>query len=376
MNTPKSYFAFTLFLMLSILVISCSTEEVIPDTESENEMTDTTGEDNENTDDPDDSDNPEEPEAPSTLTLEDGFTIDEAYQFTNLILSESEYNKFLVDEGDMRMVTNKVYEYFNDDFDFIIVLNVEDSQPSNLYYGLSTPAQSDIEGLGRNIWDNTAAFGSSGKLKTVIHMPRAEYIRNGPFLHEIQHYWTNHGIIPTTAGGHWGYSNVGGQLGGFEEIEDLGSGRYRGSVGGEVGFGTVANGGNSVPYANLELYAMGLIGPDELESVIVAENPASTGEFGVFTADALTTYTAANIIAEHGDRVPSYGSAQTEFRALVVVLSTGAVPQDTWDTLNSNLENFAKQGEPDSSWGNLYNFWTATGGRASFSFEIVGGNVK
>ncbi|MCL6265921.1 hypothetical protein [Flagellimonas myxillae] len=376
MSNPKSYLAFAFCLLLSIVVLSCSTEEVTPDTESENEMTDTNGEDNENTDDPDDSDNTEEPEAPSSLILEDGFTIDESHQFTNLILSESEYNKFLEDEGDMRMVTNKVYEYFNDDFDFIIILNVEDSQPDNLYYGLSTPAQNDIEGLGRSIWDNTASFGSLGKLKTVIHMPRAEYIRNGPFLHEIQHYWTNHGIIPTAAGGHWGYSSVGGQLGGFEEIEDLGGGRYRGSVDGEVGFGAVANGGNSVPYANLELYAMGLIDADDLEPVIVAENPASTGEFGVFTADALTTYTAANIIAEHGNRIPSFGNAQTAFKALVVVLSTESVPQDKLDTLNANLENFAKEGDPDGSWGSLFNFWTATGGRASFSFEIVDSNLK
>nr|WP_299382128.1 hypothetical protein [Allomuricauda sp.] len=373
MNAPNSFFALALSLTFFVLISSCSTEEVITDADPNNEMSDTTDDDNE---DPDNPENPEEPEAPSSLILEDGFTIDEEHQFTHLVISDSEYNKFLTDEGDMRMVSNKVYEHFNDDFDFIIILNVEDTQPSGLYYGLSTPAQSDIEGLGRNIWDNTASFGSGGKLKTVIHMPRVEYIRNGPFLHEIQHYWTNHGIIPTAAGGHWGYSNVGGQLGGFEEIEDLGNGTYRGSVGGQVGFGVVANGGNSVPYANLELYSMGLISAAELESVIVAENPGATGEFGVFSADALTTYTAEDIIAEHGNRVPSHENAQTQFEALVVVISTGTVPQEKWDTLNSNLENFAKPGAPDNTWNGLFNFYTATQGKATFSFEIANGNLK
>ncbi|MEX0313823.1 MAG: hypothetical protein AB3N18_06570 [Allomuricauda sp.] len=367
MRSLKSYLALTVFF--SLLILSCSTEEVgLPDTESENEMSDT--------DDGNDPDNSNDSEAPDTLVLETGFTIDEDHQFSNLILSESDYNKFLVGEGDMKMVSNKVYEHFNDDFDFIIILNVEESQPDGLYYGLSTSAQSDIEGLGSNIWDNTAAFGSSGKLKTVIHMPRAEYIRNGPFLHEIQHYWTNHGLIPTTAGGHWGYCSAGGQLGGFDEIEDLGNNTYRGSVDGEVGFGTVANGGNSVPYSNLELYAMGLIGPDELEPVIVAENPSPTSDFGVFTADALTTLTAADIIADNGNREPSHENAQTEFKALVVVVSKGTVPQEKWDTLNSNLENFAKQGDPDASWGGLYNFWKATSGKATFSFEIVNTDLK
>ena len=368
MRNLKSFSALALFACFSFLILSCSKDEdPVSDAEMDNGTSESTDQNS------DDTDNSEEP---NTLELETGFTIDEEYQFTNLIISESEYNKFLEDEGDMRMVSNKVYEHFNDDFDFIIILNVEESQPNNLYYGLSTPAQGDIEGLGRNIWDNTAAFGSAGKLKTVIHMPRVEYIRNGPFLHEIQHYWCNHGLIPTTAGGHWGYSSAGGQLGGFDTIEDLGSNTYRGSVDGEVGFGTVANGGNSVPYSNLELYAMGLIAPDALESITVAENPSATGEFGVFTADALTTYTAADIIAANGARVPNYQNAQTEFKALVVVLSTGPVPQATWGALNANLENFARQGDPDNSWGSLYNFWTATGGRATFSFEIVNSDLK
>nr|WP_299173093.1 hypothetical protein [uncultured Allomuricauda sp.] len=374
MHNPKSFFRLTLFVFFSFLVLSCSSEEdVIPDTDAENETSDPNEPDENDTDNPDD---PDVPENPDTLVLESGFTIDEEYQFTNLILSEDDYNKFLEDEGDMRMVSNKVFEHFNDDFDFIIILNVEESQPNNLYYGLSTPAQNDIEGLGRNIWDNSASFGSSGNLKTVIHMPRVEYIRNGPFLHEIQHYWSNHGLIPTTVGGHWGYSSAGGQLGGFDEIEDLGGNTYRGSVDGDVGFGTVANGGNSVPYSNLELYAMGLIGPDELESVVVAENPSSTADFGVFTADGITTYSAADIIADNGPRVPSHENAQTTFNALVVVISTGTVPQEKWDTLNSNLENFAKQGDPDASWGSLYNFWKATSGKATFSFEIVNANLK
>ncbi|WP_420322524.1 hypothetical protein [Flagellimonas sp.] len=374
MHSPKPFLHVVLFLFLSLLIFSCSTEEIgLPETESESEMPET---DEQDPNDPDSSEDSNPSENLDTLVLESGFTIDEEHQFTHLTLSESEYNKFLIDEGDMKLVTNKVYEYFNDDFDFIIILNVEASQPDNLYYGLSTPAQNDIEGLGRNIWDNTAAFGSAGKLKTVIHMPRVEYIRNGPFLHEIQHYWTNHGLIPTTVGGHWGYSSAGGQLGGFDEIEDLGNNTYRGKMEGEVGFGTVANGGNSVPYSNLELYAMGLIGPDELESVLVAENPESTSEIGVFTADAITTHTAADIIAENGNRVPSHENAQTEFKALVVVVSKGTVPQEKWDALNSNLENFAKQGDPDASWGGLYNFWKATSGKASFSFEIVNGNLK
>ncbi|PWL38936.1 hypothetical protein DKG77_11960 [Flagellimonas aquimarina] len=368
MHSLKQYINLFIFLFLSILILSCSKEEdVIDDSAQDMDMSDLDEQI------PDDSGNTDTPE---TLVLETGFTIDKERMFTNLVLSDSEYNKFLSGEGDMRMVSNKAYEYFDDDFDFIIILNVEDSQPDGLYFGLSTPAKNDIQGLGRSVWDNTAAFGSAGKLKTVIHMPRTEYIRNGPFLHEIQHYWSNHGLIPTTAGGHWGYSSVGGQLGGFDEIEDLGSNTYRGLVDGEVGFGTVANGGNSVPYSNLELYAMGLIDTDELEAVTIAENPGSTSEFGVFTADALTVLTPEDIINENGSRIPNPENAQTEFNSLVVVISRDDIPQSKIDALNSNLENFATKGDPDTSWGALFNFWKATFGKASFDFEITNKHLK
>lgn len=372
MRTPKLPHLLALFLIFSVVLLSCSTDS--------NDMEDLSNppEDSETPeqDTPDESDTDNETGTEGTLELVEGFTLDTEKMFTHLELSDSAYNEFLAGNGDMRAVSNTVYEHFNDDFDFIIILSVEGSQPENLYYGLTTPAKNDIEGLGRSLWDNTSSFGSDGKLKTVIHMPRTEYIRNGPFLHEILHYWSNHGLIPTAAGGHWGYSSVGGQLGGFDELESLGDDRYRGLVDGRTGFGTVANGGNSLPYANLELYSMGLIGEDELETVTVAENPQPTAEFGVFTADAITSYTAEDIVAENGPRIPSAQNAQTEFNALVVVISKNGVSEEQLDTLNFNLENFARDGNPDASWGSTYNFWKATFGKATINFEISSEQLK
>lgn len=372
MYSPKSLRIPTLFLVFSFIIASCSkdsnTMEELSNAPDNPEMSEQ--------DTPNDDTNDDTTTTGETLELEQGFTLNQEKRFANLELSDTAYNQFLTGNGDMRAVSNKVYEHFNDDFDFIIILSVEGSQPENLYYGLTTPAKNDIEGLGRSLWDNTDTFGSDGKLKTVIHMPRTEYIRNGPFLHEILHYWSNHGLIPTSAGGHWGYSSVGGQLGGFDELESLGDDRYRGLVEGSAGFGTVANGGNSVPYANLELYSMGLIGEDELETVTVAENPQPTTEFGVFTADAITSYTAEDIVAENGARVPSSQNAQTEFDALVVVISKNGVSDEQLETLNFNLENFARDGNPDASWGSTYNFWKATFGKATINFEISSAQLK
>ena len=48
---------------------------------------------------------------------------------------------------------------------------------------------------------------------------------------------------------------------------------YLGKVQGDSGFGTFANGGNSLAYSNAELYIMGLIDASELATIKIAKNP-------------------------------------------------------------------------------------------------------
>jgi len=329
-----------------------------------------------------DMENPDENEEPSNLPtsgkieFEENFILEEERMFVNHVLSQSEYNKFITGDGDLEMVTNKIYEHFNDDFDFVIILSVEETQPQDLFYGRSHPAQNQVQGLGIGTYDNSASYGSEGKLKSVIYMPRTEYIRNGPFLHEIVHTWANKGIIPTTVGGHWGFASTGGQLGGFDELIDLGGNTYKGRLHNEDGFGTFANGGNGLPYGNLELYLMGLIGAEELETIQVAVNPEFTKKPIEFTADQIDSYTAEDLINEHGARIPSMQNSQKAFRALTVIISTSEVDQSKIDAINLNLENFSRASAPDSKWGSLNNFWMATQGKASFEFDVLHESLK
>lgn len=372
-----------LFLLSAPLInISCNTDNfedigiVEEEGAMENEDSNDDGNDAENPDDQGETDNGDNPDDSGSIEFGENFVLDEGRRLVNFVLPNAEYNKFLNDEGDLKMVSQKVYEHFDDDFDFIFVLAVEESQPEDLYYGISYKVKNDVEGIGSSIYDGTAQYGSQGNLKSVIYMPRTEYIVSGPFLHEIAHYWANHGFLSTTVGGHWGYSSAGGQLGGFDELDDLGNGTYHGKVSGRSGFGPNANGGNSIPYSNVELYVMGLIDKSELESIQIAENPISTGEFGKFTADDITTLTGADLVAEHGERVPSVQNSQKEFKALTVIISTSKLGPEKINSINKDLENFSRKGEPDSYWGNTYNFWKATGERASLTVEVSMENVQ
>jgi hypothetical protein len=342
-----------------LLENSADTEEPIENPNPENPDDDTTDNDNGN-------------ELPAgSVTLADNLILDKDHRFVNYILPQTEYQKFLEDQADFKAVTKAIYTHLDDVYDFVFILAVAQDQPESLgYYGINHTVQNPTQGLGGNVYDNTAAYGSKGRLKSVLFMPRTEYIKSGPFLHEIAHYWANHGFIESTVGGHWGYASTGGQLGGFDELVTLENGSYQGKMEGQNGFGTFANGGNSVPYSNVELYMMGLIGPDELEPIQVAQNPKPASQFGQFTADGFTTLTAQDLIAEHGPRIPDHTQAQKEFTALAIIVSPEALSTEKLEQVNTDLENFARPAQVDSSWGNTYNFWMATAQKATLKVDV------
>ncbi|GAB5473529.1 MAG: hypothetical protein Mars2KO_16280 [Maribacter sp.] len=355
-----------------VLLIACSTDAI---TEIEDVVSDPV--ENPAEDPMSTPENPESTEEPATgeIGFEAGFVLHEDRRLVNLVLSSSDYDAFIEGEGDLKLVSNKVYEHMNDDFDFLIILSVEATQPADLFYGRSTSVQNKVQGLGNSTYNGAAAYGATDRLKSIIYMPRSEYVKSGPFLHEIAHTWGNKGFIPTTVGGHWGYASTAGQLGGFDALQDLGSNTYRGQMNGTNGFGSFANGGNSVPYGNLELYLMGLIPFNELESVQVAVNPQPGSSAGEFTAEAIDTYTPEALIMEHGARIPSYENSQKAFNALAVIISKEMLSDERIDTINTDLENFSRPAAPDN-WGSSNNFWMATQGKASFDFTVRQESIK
>lgn len=353
-----------LALTAMLVISSCGKDETILSDDEDTMETEMSEEDANDTDDNIDV-------TSGTVVFDNNFSLDESRSVASYVLPQGEYDKFLAGEGDLQLISQKVYEHLNDDFDFIIILSVETVRPPDLFFGRSTLIQNQVQGLGISTYNNAPAYGSDERLKNIIYMPRTEYIKSGPFLHEIAHTWGNKGFIPTTVGGHWGYASTAGQLGGFDELISMGNNTYRGKLNGKDGFGTFANGGNSIPYGNLELYLMGLIGSDELEDIQVAINPEWGQNAGEFTADRIETYTAQNLIAEHGPRSPSAATAQKDFKAVAVIISKETLEPSKIDDIKVDLENFSKAGTPDpEEWGSTNNFWMATQGKATFDFVI------
>jgi hypothetical protein len=245
-------------------------------------------------------------------------------------------------------------------------------------FGIATQARNDVQGIGRSIFDNTAFWGSAGRLSSVV---ARNFGNNGPTLHEIMHRWgaslsTGFGF-QQCSGGHWGVAGAGrAQLGGFDPatLVDEGGGEYTAGS-----FSSFANGGDSVDYSMLELYVAGLASAAEVPDIPIPQN-VDCGSFACddpscsrvrFSAGALETVTIDDIIALHGPRVPDSSTAPSHFDASLVVFSQKAL-NDTemayFNVQSMELGDLAPPGFPKS-------FAEATLGRGSMSTVPEPGGV-
>lgn len=296
--------------------------------------------------------------------------------------------------------TKPLYEKFKDDFDFVMFVLDLDNVPLGMPYGMHCAVSNQVQGIGKDISDNSAFYGSSGRLKGHVTMWMRTAMENGPFLHEICHQWANHALKTeqyafTTlkgapegkgAGGHWGFSGCGGQLGGFDQSTlQENAGVYSAKMGSKATFGINANGGNSVPYSNFELYLMGLIPDTEItpfdvftgidvssctkQVLLMNGTTTNVWDGSRFKAATRTQYDKLSIVKELGPRVPSCENSQKTLNCLIVVLTTAqalsAEKQKEIDTM------LARQSYPGDSGNDYsYNFYEATGGRGRMSFDL------
>ena len=204
-------------------------------------------------------------------------TIHPNHRVCSLELSAAEYDDWFLgnqSSTDVRTMTSRLYTVFDDLFDFVFFINNADVNPGG-YSGRHYGVKNDIEGIGSSLFDNTSLYGSDGQLQSVLHLRTLSNLRGGPSLHEIMHRWANRLDDIPNSGAHWGFSSVGGQLGGWAPgtLTFLGGNSYDADgVNGGSGFGTIANGGNGVPFSPLELYLMGLTSTTTVEALQVAEN--------------------------------------------------------------------------------------------------------
>ncbi len=315
----------------------------------------------------------------------------------SLLLSAGEYESWIINDdynnnSKLIDITSDVYKIFNDDFDFIFFVLNESELPTTIpYYGELISVSNSISGLGlySGLFNYSSFYGSDNNLKAVMQLSTKTAIKYGPALHELMHTWGNFGI--DTEGSydgvswfnfvpHWGITggNTKGQLGGFKQSSlqlniDSDSNKYRVEP-----FGPFANGGNSVPYSQLELYLMGLIPVTDIEPFDVFTGitsfDISNQDFYSFTANSRKTYTPSKIIEELGERIPSFEASQKKFKLLTVVLTPKPLEISDWAPFEENAEWFSLPADDGESY--IFNFYEATGGRATIELGNLQNSLK
>ena len=157
---------------------------------------------------------------------------------------------------------------------------------------------------------------------------------------------------------------------------------------------------SSRPYSELELYLAGLITPEEVPDVWIAEEGRlmqdshgrverdKEGNF-IFEATNISIWPVEKIVEILGPRVPNHLNSQKSFRLAVIAINNSKYPLDDKDKkyLRSVVDLFtAKESILDvdtmiieenkitHTWSfepGQYNFWDATGGRATIDAEVA-----
>jgi hypothetical protein len=267
----------------------------------------------------------------------------------------------------------KLYRVLPDAFDLVVLTpGLQLFRPDG--FGENVPYQvavsNAVEHIGLPIMDNSATFGSAGRLTSAV------YTSFGTIQivdHELAHGWgaaigRRLGLIESIPGGsHWNeMSDVGGQLGAFYFAENGQIGRFT-----DNGDGTwhLQSNKEVERYSPLELYAMGLIPPEEVPPMHVLTGPDFSSP-GRITAASVRTVTIEDVIAsEGGIRAPGVAESPKAFDLAFMVVQDGPYNDAAYAYFSLLSYHLMSRSGPED-YDNLAPFYWATGGRATLNTRL------
>ena len=257
--------------------------------------------------------------------------------------------------------------------DFVVVSGPT-SDPLTSYAGRFVRVYNDEEGFGVGPYDASATFGATGTLRGVV---RTAYLPNPILLnHELGHNWF--GFLDSSlelSNGHWAAierpsSGFGSEAHGVYQAFDSADGdtvRARYDV--PPGYS----------YNDLELYLMGLIGPDDVASPIrTLVDPQLVGyeyRTALFTARGVRDVSMDEIVAAEGPREPAAGRAQTAFSLFTHVVYDRPLTDVEFTFFDALLQDYERPTSTVSTRAGGRTFEDATGGRATMTTRIFSSPV-
>ncbi|MFQ5669961.1 MAG: dockerin type I domain-containing protein [Acidobacteriota bacterium] len=264
---------------------------------------------------------------------------------------------------------------------------------------LQVLVRNDVQGINRPLADNTAIYGSAGRLESVLLFSNfntlpadpAERIPGDPntFLslmaHEFGHQFgafvrfdsdPGPGVQPSTAllgrsQTHWCFFLDTSSAFSFPQGSGLGQSSLEGNRWQMQLDGTFRTAGITDGYSPLDLYLMGLMAPEDVPPFFLIETATGAGcetqpvsvphQAAVTVAGTRRDVTVDDIIRVEGPRLPGLDTSQKLFRqAMIVVARAGRFPSPAEI---AQVDRLRRAWEPY--------FSQATGGRATVDTSVV-----
>lgn len=240
-------------------------------------------------------------------------------------------------------------EYFktHTDVDFLVILSTFDyALPETDTQGFYLEVKNDTQGIGREQFNNSSSFGSSGRLQGTIDLGNITN-RNldeaiTTLSHEISHrfgayvkYKDTDGNINSSLLGkdnsHWSYLlNSKGSL--------LYGSNWQANPDGTF---TATNIRNS--YSPLDLYLMGIIPKEQVPPMLLIDNPSidktKLPKLGDTITGTAKTITINDIIAAEGERIPTVADSPKTFSIGYILLKR---PGDNTSKIAETVELLRK----------------------------------
>ena len=314
------------------------------------------------------------PEAGSWPVLQLSPTVQASSRVVNLV-----WPAYFTTPG-VDAVTREFYRWFDDDYDFLNIIYTPARFANRTHFAV----RNDVDGIGMSRFNQTATYGSAGRLQGISQFPIPGFFDGAEtgHGHELGHQWINflnfaplaqgipHWPISSMAGGVMGFSigGAGGQGGSFNcDVVDLGS-------------RIVLNPQPNAPVFNdFDLYLMGLLPPAQVRPQIVFDNQAAAQSLQCTGQDftgAFTRLSVQDVIDRAGARVPAAAATPPRYRVATILVSRdGPVPPE----MMSLYSWFAERGDARAPVPTRSGFakelgmpfYIATGGRASLDMSIA-----
>ena len=230
------------------------------------------------------------------------------------------------------LVAQEFYRWFGDDYDVLNFIYV----PQRFANRTHSVIKNTVRGIGLAQANNSAAYGSAGRLIGMSQFPIAGFYDGAEtgFIHELGHQWINFIAAAPFGSGvpHWPLSSMAGGVMGFSIGGQGGQGgSFRCSVREENGRIILDPQVDGPAYNDLDLYLMGLLPASEVGPQIVFADQLAANQLrctGQTFTGAVTRVSADDVIAALGARQPPFGEAPTRFRTATILVTRDALAPD------------------------------------------------